>query len=166
MGLPWWPSKESALPRGCSQHWCKAILCSTAWMAGKSFFLGPWTLWWTLAAPSGLLSLPVTAFVFHKNTQLVIPQPSHPTSYPYKLELYFCLFQPNLVRLPVNKGFPGGSFGKESAYNAGDAGSTPGSGRYPREGNGNPLQYSCLENPMDRGACLPATVYWVTKERA
>ena len=41
---------------------------------------------------------------------------------------------------------------KESAYNAGDLGSIPGSGRSPEEGHGNPLQYSCLENPMDRGA--------------
>ena len=45
--------------------------------------------------------------------------------------------------------FPGGSDGKASAYNAGDPGSIPGSGRSPGEGNGNPLQYSCLENPMD-----------------
>ena len=42
--------------------------------------------------------------------------------------------------------------GKESTCNAGDAGSIPGSGRSPGGGNGNPLQYSCLENPMDRGA--------------
>ena len=48
--------------------------------------------------------------------------------------------------------FPGGSEGKASAYNAGDLGSIPGSGRSPGEGNGNPLQYSCLENPMDGGA--------------
>ena len=48
--------------------------------------------------------------------------------------------------------FPGGSDGKMSAYNAGDPGSIPGLGRYPGEGNGNPLQYSCLENSMDRGA--------------
>ena len=48
--------------------------------------------------------------------------------------------------------FPGGSDGKASAYNAGDLGSIPGSGRSPGEGNGNPLQYSCLENPMDGGA--------------
>ena len=48
--------------------------------------------------------------------------------------------------------FPGGSDGKVSAYNAGYPGSNPGSGRSPGEGNGNPLQYSCLENPMDRGA--------------
>ena len=49
-------------------------------------------------------------------------------------------------------GFPGGSEVKASACNAGDLGSIPGSGRSPGEGNGNPLQYSCLENPMDRGA--------------
>ena len=47
---------------------------------------------------------------------------------------------------------PGGSDGKASVYNAGDLGLIPGSGRFPGEGNGNPLQYSCLENPMDRGA--------------
>ena len=49
-------------------------------------------------------------------------------------------------------GFPGSSDGKESAHSAGDPGSNPGSGRSPGEGNGNPLQYSCLENSMDRGA--------------
>ena len=47
--------------------------------------------------------------------------------------------------------FPGGSDGKESAYNTGDLGSIPGLGRS-GEGNGNPLQYSCLENPVDGGA--------------
>ena len=45
--------------------------------------------------------------------------------------------------------FPGGSDGKASAYNTGDPGSIPGSGRSPGEGNGNPLQYSCLESSMD-----------------
>ena len=49
-------------------------------------------------------------------------------------------------------GFPGGSVGKESICNAGDTGSIPRLGRPPGEGNGNPLQYSYLENPMDRGA--------------
>ena len=49
-------------------------------------------------------------------------------------------------------GFPGGSEGKASAYSVGDPGLTPGLGRSPGEGNGNPLQYSCLENPMDGGA--------------
>ena len=50
-----------------------------------------------------------------------------------------------------NLDFPGGSDGKASVYNAGDPGLIPGLGRSPGEGNGNPLQYSCLENPMDRG---------------
>ena len=49
-------------------------------------------------------------------------------------------------------GFPGGSVGKESACNAGDLGLIPGSGRSSGEGNGNPLQYSCLGNPVDGGA--------------
>ena len=48
--------------------------------------------------------------------------------------------------------FHGGSDGKASVYNAGDLGLIPGSGRSPGEGKGNPLQYYCLENPMDRGA--------------
>ena len=48
-------------------------------------------------------------------------------------------------------GFPGGSDHKASDYNAEDLGSIPGSGRFPGKRNGNPLQYSCLENPMDGG---------------
>ena len=48
--------------------------------------------------------------------------------------------------------FPGDSDSKASVYNVGDPGSIPGSGRSPGEGKGNPLQYYCLENPMDRGA--------------
>ena len=51
----------------------------------------------------------------------------------------------------INFDFPSGSDGKASAYNVGYPSSIPGSGRSPREGNGNPLQYSCLENPMDGG---------------
>ena len=58
--------------------------------------------------------------------------------------------------------FPGGSDGKASAYNAGHPGLIPGLGRSSGEGNGNPLQYSCLENPMDRGAWW-AAVHGVTK---
>ena len=59
-------------------------------------------------------------------------------------------------------GSPGGSDNKESACNAGDAGSIPGLGGSPGEGNGNPLQCSCLDNSMDRGA-WQATVHTVTK---
>ena len=58
--------------------------------------------------------------------------------------------------------FPGGSDSKASAYNAGDPGSIPGLGRSPGEGNGNPLQYSCLENSLDRGAWR-STVHGVAK---
>ena len=60
--------------------------------------------------------------------------------------------------------FPGGSDGKASAYNVGDPGSVPGSGRSPGEGNGNPLQNPCLENPMDREA-WHSTVHGVAKGR-
>ena len=60
------------------------------------------------------------------------------------------------------KGFPGGSDGKESVCNAGDVGTIPGLGRAPGGGNGNPLHYSCWENPMDRGA-WQAIVCGVTK---
>ena len=61
-------------------------------------------------------------------------------------------------------GFPGGSDGKVSAYNVGNPGSIPGSGRSPGEGNGNPPQSSCLENPMD-GEAWWTTVHGVTKSR-
>ena len=74
----------------------------------------------------------------------------------------------DLPKLPQGKldqviGFPGGSDGKESACSAGDWGLISGSGRSPGEGNGNPLQSSCLENPMDRGA-WKAIVPGVVKE--
>ena len=59
--------------------------------------------------------------------------------------------------------FPHGSVVKNLSANAGDTGSIPGSGRLPGEGNGNPLQYSCLANPMDMGA-WQTTVHGVTKE--
>ena len=59
-------------------------------------------------------------------------------------------------------GFPGGSAVKNPPANAGDVGLIPGSGRSPGEGNGNPLQYSCLRNPMHRGA-WQATVHRVSK---
>ena len=65
---------------------------------------------------------------------------------------------------PVNSGFPGGSDDKESACNAGDLGSIPGSRRSSGRGHVNPLQYSNLENPMDRGA-WQATVHRVAKNQ-
>ena len=74
-------------------------------------------------------------------------------------ESWLVLVLPFIVR-----GFPGGSEVKASACNAGDLGSISGLGRSPGEGNGNPLQYSCLENPMDRGAWW-AAVHGVAKSR-
>ena len=64
----------------------------------------------------------------------------------------------------LGKDFPGGSEGKASVYNVGDPGLSPGLGRSLGEGNGNPLQHYCLENPMDRGA-WQAAVCGVTKSR-
>ena len=59
--------------------------------------------------------------------------------------------EPSFQRGKGSPSFPRGSDGKVSAYNAGDLGSIPGSGRSPGEGNGNPLWYSCLQNPTDGG---------------
>ena len=63
-----------------------------------------------------------------------------------------CIMTLFSIHSVYTRDFPGGSDGKASAYNVGDLGSIPGLGRFPGEGNGNPLQYSCLENPMDGGA--------------
>ena len=75
------------------------------------------------------------------------------------------MFRPKMNHLrgcKPGRGFPGGSVVKDLPANAGDSGSIPGSGRSPGGGHGSPLQYSCLENPMDRGA-WQATVHGVTK---
>ena len=70
----------------------------------------------------------------------------------------------SLGYVSLSKGFPGSLDSKASAYNMGDLGLIPGSGRSPGEGNGNPFQYSCLENPMVGGAWW-ATVHRVAKSR-
>ena len=80
----------------------------------------------------------------------------------FSLFLNFKIFELSLC-LP-GSGLPGGSDGKESACNAGDPGSIPGSRRSPGDGNGNPLQCSCLENPMD-GVAWRATIHGVMKGR-
>ena len=87
-------------------------------------------------------------------------------------DIYMVLFWPPLLAHDLYLNFQlfkaawlvflGGSDSKESACSAADAGSIPGLGRSPREGNGNPLKYSCLENPMDRGA-RQATVHGVAE---
>ena len=75
----------------------------------------------------------------------------------FYLFIYFCI-----VIEAKYRGFPSGEVVRNPPANVGDtgdAGLIPESGRYPRRGNGNPLQYSCLENPMDRGA------WWATVHR-
>ena len=79
----------------------------------------------------------------------------------YSLDAVHRLF---IAVAPLVAGFPGGSDGKESACNVGDLGSIPGFGRSPGERNGYPLQYSCLENSMDRETCW-ATVHGVAESR-
>ena len=70
----------------------------------------------------------------------------------------------NTFHLVTNtKGLPGDSDGKKSARNVGDLGLIPGLGRSPGKGNGNPLQYSCLGNPMNKGP-WQATVHGLAKE--
>ena len=83
-----------------------------------------------------------------------------------KVNLTVCFKRPSWILKFEDHWFreTSGSVGKESACNAGDLGSIPGSGRSPGEGNGNPLQYSYLENSMDRGAGQ-ATVHGVAKCR-
>ena len=83
---------------------------------------------------------------FSRNTQAHLSFYYHAIYKVIIINLSSIWFRRNLID------FPGGSDGKASAYNVGDLGSIPGSGRFPGEGNGNPLQYSRLENPMDRGA--------------
>ena len=73
--------------------------------------------------------------------------------------LYVCIYFPICLYI----GFPGGSVVKKPRVNTGDMSSIPESGSSPREGNGNPFQYSCLKNPMDREAWQVA-VYEVAKE--
>jgi len=84
------------------------------------------------------------------------------TAYKYFLSMIKVTYK--IYNFTIYMGFPGGSEAKASACNVGDLGSIPGSGRSPGEGNGTPLQYSCLKNPMDRGAWW-ATVHGVAKSR-
>ena len=78
------------------------------------------------------------------------------------MDTLFLYLEHHLVANSINQSFPGDSDSKESTLNAGDMGSIAGSGRSPGEGNRNPLQYSFLENPMDRGA-WQATVHGVAR---
>ena len=83
----------------------------------------------------------------------------------FEIQKYAALNKIKFISHPVRRGFPCGSAGKESACNVGDLGLIPGLGKSPGEGNGNPLQYSRLENSMDRGAWWAAVSCGVTKSR-
>ena len=93
-------------------------------------------------------------------SELVIFKHKHSLEYIYILCIYICMYIYFCIW-----GFPGGSDGKEAACKAEDWGSIPWLGRSPGNGNGNPLQHSCLENSMDRGAWW-AAIYGVTKSQA
>ena len=98
-----------------------------------------------VGVPGGNRRLPLGVHLF---TLVICGAGSHPP-------VYGLIGQRNMhVYLggSVVKGLPRGTSGKESACNTGNLGSVPGLGRFPEEGNGNPFQYSCLGNPMDRGA--------------
>ena len=107
----------------------------------------------TEAASAGDMSL--FGDSHHNQSRLLFTAPEYPSFIHDTLEHL----------LHTTWGFPGGSDGKESACNAGDLGSIPGSARSPGEGNGNPLQDSCLENSTDRGS-WSVTVHGVTKSRS
>ena len=105
---------------------------------------------------SGLISLKIDWFyLLDVHPKSEIGKSNHFPSSSSVSDLHF---------LGHNLAFSGSSNSKETACNAGDLGSIPGWGRSLGEGNGNPLQYSCLENPTDRGACW-ATVHGATKSQ-
>ena len=87
----------------------------------------------------------------HSTSPSLLIQYFYSTTLPV-LSLFIFLVFPIFCTPVSSSGFPAGWDGKESACNAGDLGLIPGSERSPEKGNGNPLQYSCLENSMDRGA--------------
>ena len=138
--------------------------------------LSDWTEWW-YSGPRTVTCLYTHANKLPTLTQQVPPQ-RRVKSGPGTLQVKFMLFFHNRLRKlswawyhivfeeqqEPSIDFPGGSDSKKSACNAGDLGSIPGSERAPGEGNGNPLQHSCLENPMDRGAWW-ATVHRITKSQ-
>ena len=120
-------------------------------------FLLPWT--WAISSRLPLLTLDVGYLLLVATLHRAVPCNLFKFSLTNSYQLSTNTFTSsticsvgNLLSTKKNMDFPGDSDGKESAYNAGDSGSIPGLGRSPEEENGYPLQYSCLENSMDRGA--------------
>ena len=105
----------------------------------------------------------ILSFLFYKMGIKVVPTHKHHKSMSICLLNIRILFEVSLLGFFGREGdFPSGLVSEESTSNSGDPGSMPGSGRSPGEGNGNPLQYSSLENPMNRGA-WQATGHQITR---
>ena len=140
-----------------------ALPAMTAWTGSWRRVLGMRGRCRTLSVPTPPLGLPSSFIISLHSAQF-----SQPISRPVQFRVTYwtaCSILPLSCFKPpppppCSWGFPRGSEGKESACNAGDPGSIPGSGRSTGKGNSNPLQYSCLEDPMDRGA-WQATVHGV-----
>ena len=136
--------------------WTSGWISSCFWQMERSGhlefrFLQVTVGWsWVAAAPFLLGRRPSICYTSHLTYPLLHTSCLAPVGWVFRQ----CPTQSSLqwAWLPLHWGFPDGSDGKESACSAGDLGSIPGLGESPGEGNGNPLQYSCLENPMDRGA--------------
>ena len=124
------------------------------WCLVSGVFVTQSQHWAVLSFLAARLLIPKYTFIKHLYTQRW--HTSLPLNYPLQ-RAYISLL--SLFWM----GFPGGASGKESACNAGDAGSVPGPGRSPGEWHSNPLQYSCLKNPMGREAWR-ATVYSVQSQ--
>ena len=138
------------------------MLCSAKWMPERRILGDSWTCgvtFWPFLNSSGWWWLISSVFL----TRTSCHKTTHANGY-YGAWPGWAGWISVLPLTIWEKYFTGGSEVKSSASNAGDPGSIPGSGRSPGEGNGNPLQYSCLENPMDRGAWW-ATVHGVPKSR-
>ena len=159
--------KESTFNAGdrqqCRTHrfnpWVGKVPWRRSWQSPPVFLPGESHGQRSLAgySPQACKESDATEAAFHTCT---LQNGSSPMSFSSKWLKIFVAYWKGLYHL----GFPGGLEVKASTCNAGDLGSIPGSGRSPGEGNGNPLQYSCLENPMDGGAWW-ATVHGVTKSR-
>ena len=128
----------------------------TIWLTSFNHFALPPTL--SCLITTTMFSVSVCFFVWFIHLFCFVCFISFFILYIWVKSYSFCLFPSDLFCV----GFPGSSDGKESACKTGDLGLIPGSGRSPGEGNGNPLQYSCLENSMDREPWR-ATLHGVAK---
>ena len=138
---PWFWEGLGAGGEGDDRGW-------DGWMASLTWCTWVWVnsgSWWWTGRPVVLRFMGSQRVVHDWATELNWTE-AHPSV--NKSGVFFSLY----LGSPYDHHFPGGSDDKESACNAGDQGLVPGSGRSPGEGNGYPLQYSCLDNSMDRGA--------------